>query len=258
MDLQPLRAFDDNYIWLLHDQTGGAIVVDPGEAEPVLAAAEDGLRPTAILLTHHHADHVGGVPSLLEHWPELPVVAPPDPRITCANRIAHDGEAIEVGGRTFKALSVPGHTSSHVAFHLEEEGEAVVFSGDTLFSLGCGRMFEGSPAQMLASLSRLAGLPGHTRLCCGHEYTMSNAAFAAAVEPHNPDLRQRTREAQAMIDAHRPTLPSSIASELACNPFLRCGQPEIVATVAHRLGREPVDAVEVFAELRRWKDGFSA
>src|SRR5690554_2187534 len=223
MQATPLRALSDNYIWTLDAPDGRMLVVDPGEADPVLEeAARSGRTPSAILLTHHHADHVGGVPALLERWPELPVVAPPDPRITCANRNARDGEAVEAGGRTFRAMAVPGHTSSHVAFHLEEDGNGVVFSGDTLFSLGCGRMFEGTPAQTLASLSRLARLPGNTRVCCGHEYTMSNAAFAAAVEPDNPDLRQLTREARAMVDAGHPTLPSSIASERACNPFLRC------------------------------------
>lgn len=257
MRLQALPAYNDNYIWLLHHGDGTALVVDPGQAGPVLAATDAGLQPSGVLLTHHHQDHIGGVAALLERWPELPVFAPDDPRIAVPSRAVGDGDRIRVGGFQFEVIAVPGHTSSHLAYHGAQIGDGVLFSGDTLFSLGCGRLFEGSPLQMHQSLSRLAGLPGPTGLFCGHEYTLSNAAFARVVEPENAALLRRTQEAQAMRNASRPTLPSTLANELACNPFLRCGEPAVVAAVEARLGRAPADAVEVFAELRRWKDGFT-
>lgn len=257
MQLQALNAFSDNYIWCATGEDGSALVVDPGQARPVLEAASAGLRPSAILLTHHHNDHVGGVAELLQRWPDLRVFAPDDARITTTTDVVGDGARISAAGFELEVIAVPGHTSSHVAyFHDAPEGGSLL-SGDTLFSLGCGRLFEGSPLQMHQSLSRLALLPASTRLYCGHEYTLSNAAFARVVEPENAALARRTQEAKHMRDNARPTLPTTLKSELACNPFLRCGQPAVKAAVAARLGRAPLDEVEVFAELRRWKDGFS-
>lgn len=254
MQLHPLPAFDDNYIWVL--QAGGqTLVVDPGQAGPVLAAADAGLRPDAVLLTHHHDDHVGGVGKLLERWPGLAVFAPVDERISHATQRVGEGDVVELCGHAFAVLEIPGHTRSHVAFHAPE-GDGVLFSGDTLFSLGCGRIFEGSPAQMHRSLSRLATLPGSTRVCCGHEYTLANAAFARAVEPGNGALTRRAEEAQAMRNDDHPTLPSRISDELACNPFLRCDQPDVVTAAAAHAGRHPANAAETFAILRTWKDGF--
>jgi len=254
MHLHPLPAFEDNYIWLLRDQEGGALIVDPGDAAPVLGALSEGPAPHAVLLTHHHADHIGGVPHLLEQWPGLPVIAPHDERIATATLRVGDGDRLDVGPWRFDTLSVPGHTRTHVAFH----GEGLLFCGDTLFSLGCGRLFEGTPGQMLDSLRALAHLPGDTRVCCGHEYTVANAAFATAVDAGNAALRERVMQAVSLRASGLPTVPSTIASERACNPFLRSDAPAIRAALEARLGRPPRDAVEAFAELRGWKDGFRA
>jgi hydroxyacylglutathione hydrolase len=253
MLLRPLPAFADNYIWALSDEGGRTLFVDPGHAAPVLAAVAGGLQPAGILLTHHHHDHIGGTTELMARWPHLPVIAPEDERIPHATRRVRDGECVEIADWAFDVLEIPGHTLSHIAFH----GHGVVFCGDTLFSLGCGRLFEGTPAQMHASLSRLVCLPAATRVCCGHEYTLANAAFALAVDPDNPDLHQRAAEAKAQRAQGAPTLPSTLASERACNPFLRVESRAVQAALAQRLGRQPAGAVESFAELRRWKDGFS-
>ena len=253
MHLQPLPAFEDNYIWLLRDADGRALVVDPGEAAPVLAALGD-TAPHAILLTHHHHDHIGGVADLRRRWPRLPVYAPVDERIALDCERVGEGSALRLLDCAVQVLEVPGHTRSHIAYLVDDH----LFCGDTLFSLGCGRMFEGTAAQMHASLQRLAALPGHTRVCCGHEYTLSNAAFAAAVEPDNAALGARRVQAAHQRASGQPTLPSTLASERACNPFLRCEVPAVQQAAATRLGRPAADAVETFAALRAWKDDFRA
>ncbi|HET6397759.1 MAG TPA: hydroxyacylglutathione hydrolase [Pseudoxanthomonas sp.] len=253
MRLSALPAFEDNYVWVL-DGDQGALVVDPGDAAPVLAAAAQGLAPAAVLVTHHHPDHCGGVAALQERWPGLPVFAPDDARIVLDCERVGDGARLELGGRQVEVLAVPGHTRSHIAYRVDD----VLFCGDALFSLGCGRMFEGTAGQMHASLARMAALPGTTRVCCGHEYTLSNAAFALAVEPDNAALARRREQAAAQRRAGQPTLPATIGDERACNPFLRCDVPAVRAAVARRLGRTPADAVEVFAGLRAWKDEYRA
>ena len=254
MRLTPLPAFSDNYIWLL-DEDDARLVVDPGDAAPVLAACEaDGRAPLAILLTHHHDDHVGGVPALLARWPGLPVYGPADPRIAGVDHPVGDGDRVGIGPWRFDVLAVPGHTVSHIAFH----GSGLLFCGDTLFSLGCGRLFEGTPRDMLGSLDRLAALPAQTLVCCGHEYTLANAAFARVVDPDNLALRRRQEEAIAMRDRGLPTLPTTLGSERDGNPFLRIDVPAVRAAVAAHAPGAADDRIEAFAGLRRWKDGFRA
>lgn len=252
----PIPAFADNYIWMLPAGGGrGTVIVDPGDAAPVLAAADaGGWRPDAVLLTHHHNDHIGGVATLRERWPGLRVVAPEDERIAMATERVAEGARIEAAGRDFQVIAVPGHTASHIAFY----GHGLLFSGDTLFSLGCGRLFEGTPAQMLASLDRLAALPDDTLVCCGHEYTQSNAAFARAVDPDNPALARRSEEVRTMREHALPTLPVALADERACNPFLRVDAPAVRASIAAWAGNQALSRVDAFAALRRWKDGFRA
>ena len=257
MRLQPVPAFEDNLIWLLRDAAGRSLVVDPGESAPVLDALAGAPPPHAILLTHHHNDHIGGVAELLQRWPGVPVIAPRDERIANATQRVDDGDQIDIGPWRFTVIGIPGHTRSHVAFHGHDlDGTGLLFCGDTLFSLGCGRMFEGTPAQMHASLQRLAALPGETQVCCGHEYTLANAVFATTVDPGNPALRERAIEVRRLREAGLPSLPVTLASERACNPFLRCDDPAVRAAAERHAGHPLDTPVDVFAGLRRWKDGF--
>jgi hydroxyacylglutathione hydrolase len=254
LSLQALPAFIDNYIWALSDESGKAILVDPGQAGPVLKAVAEGLTPVAVLLTHHHHDHIGGVGELLDHF-DIPVYAPVDERIPRATHRVGEGDRvrIEALGLEFEVLPVPGHTLSHVAFY----GGGHLFCGDTLFSLGCGRLFEGTPGQMLASLDRLAALPGKTLVCCGHEYTRNNGRFALAAEPGNELRDLRLAEVAVMREHGRPSVPSSLASERDCNPFLRIDKPAVRSSLRAR-GLDGDDRVQAFAALRSWKDAFAA
>ena len=255
MKLIALPAFSDNYIWMLHDGRH-AVVVDPGESAPVINALDSHkLQLAAILVTHHHADHVGGVDELRSRL-QGPVYGPRRERIPQPYVALDDGDTLDVLGLRFKVIDVPGHTSGHIAFFTEDGGaEPILFCGDTLFSGGCGRLFEGTPAQMHHSLSRLASLPGPTRVCCGHEYTLSNLKFALAVEPKNHDLADYNVWCEAQRAINEPTLPSSIATERLVNPFLRCAEPG-VALVAQTRGATSTDPVAVLAALRQWKNEF--
>ena len=254
LSVTPIPAFQDNYLWLLtREGRDTAAIVDPGDAGPVLATlAERGLRLAAILTTHHHGDHVGGVGKLLDAFPGIPVYGPAGERIPgCSERLA-EGDEIDLPGLDVKlgVLDVPGHTAGHIAY----VGETMVFCGDTLFAVGCGRLFEGTPAQMHESLSKLAALPEDTRVYCGHEYTENNIRFARRVEPENPDLAAREQETRALRQRGEPSLPSRIALEKRTNPFLRVAESAVIRAAAAHAGK-PLDSPEaVFAEVRRWKD----
>lgn len=255
--IEPIRAFDDNYIWCLR-RGNRAAVVDPGDAGPVMRHLESvGAGLVAVLITHHHGDHVGGLDQLTARYP-APVHGPAAERIAGVDRPVRGGDTAVLAelGLQFQVLDVPGHTRGHVAYYdpkLPPDG--AVFCGDTLFGAGCGRIFEGTPGQMFDSLSRLAQLPPGTAVYCAHEYTQANLRFALAVEPENRELLRRAEDVAAMRAAGKATVPSLIADELATNPFLRARAPGVVAAAAAR-GADPADAVGVFAAIREWKNGF--
>ena len=256
MHLHPLPAFTDNYIWVLHDGAR-ALVVDPGQADGVKAyLTEHRLTLDTILITHHHGDHTGGVAALRDATGARVIGPVGEPMPEPLQRVS-GGQTVEALGLRFAVIDVAGHTAGHIAYYLEEMDSApLLFCGDTLFSGGCGRLFEGTPAQMLASLSRLADLPDATRVCCTHEYTLSNLRFAQTVEPGNADLTQYRQWCDAQRAQNRPTLPSTIALERAINPFLRTHQPPLaLAAQTHNpdCGNDPL---AVFATLREWKNTF--
>lgn len=250
-----VRAFEDNYIWLIRGKSPDHVaIVDPGDADPVLEALEkQRLKPAAILCTHHHGDHVGGVADILKEYP-IPVYGPARERISTLTHRLKDNDHISIPelDLEFDVLDVPGHTAGHIAF----VGGGMLFCGDTMFSAGCGRLFEGTAEQMHASLSRFAALPEATRVYCGHEYTEANLRFALAVEPNNADSLAYREKARALRAQNLPTLPSTIGLERRVNPFLRSGQAGVRRSAEKQAGRNLVSEVEVLAAIRRWKDGF--
>ncbi len=257
LDVSPIRAFSDNYIWLIRglQQPGRAAVVDPGDAQPVIDTLEaQGLQLGAVLLTHHHGDHVGGAKALKERY-AVPVVGPRHEAIAAVSRAVAGGEQVvlEDLGLQFEVLDIPGHTRGHIAFY----GHEALFCGDTLFSAGCGRLFEGTAEQMNRSLGRLKTLPADTRVFCGHEYTVANLLFARAVEPENSSIRSYLETARSLRSSGRPTLPSNLALEIAVNPFLRCQEAAVREAAQQHAGHPLQTEVEVFAAVRRWKDGFT-
>lgn len=256
LKVEPIAAFTDNYIWLItRPQRAQAWVVDPGDAIPVLECLDKKqLQLEGILLTHHHPDHDGGIPVLLQHYPQARVVSGAHSGSPHSREHHPDNATIELLGRLFTLLETPGHTLDHVVFYCEEE--SILFSGDTLFGCGCGRLFEGSAAQMQHSLARLAALPATTLNYCAHEYTQSNIRFALTVEPGNIDLQQRSSDTEALRAHGTPTLPAFLSLELATNPFLRCLEPSIMTAASKQAGTRLEYPLAVFTALRAWKDRF--
>ena len=260
LEIVPLPAFQDNYIWTLRLGTNAA-VVDPGEARPVKEyLAHEGLTLVAILATHHHPDHVGGISELVA-MQKVPVFGPKGEPIPELTHPVGQGDKVEIPELrasstaqvpSFDVLDIPGHTRAHVAYY----GLESLFCGDTLFACGCGRVFEGTAAQMLDSLTKLATLPDETKVYCGHEYTLANIKFARAVDPENRMLAAREERARALRAAGRPTLPSTLGEERATNPFLRCTEPVVVESANKYLGSRIGDPVSVFAAIREWKNRF--
>jgi len=256
IDIRPIPAFDDNYIWLL-SRPGhkGCAVVDPGDEDPVIERLRtEGLTLEAILITHKHGDHVGGIRGLKAIWPEAVVYGPVGEPIKALERRLQGGDRVELSGLgvAFDVLDVPGHTEGHIAYY----GDGALFCGDTMFAGGCGRVFSGTFEQLSDSLIRIGRLPPDTRAYCAHEYTLANLRFALVVEPDNRALQRRFEEATALRADNLPTVPSVLANELATNPFLRCDRPQVAAAAEARAGRPLRSAAEVFAVVRRWKDSW--
>ena len=259
LTIYPIPALDSNYFWLLQPdaEKPDAYVVDPGDAPPVLEALDrHQLQLSGILITHHHWDHTDGIDELLARFP-VPVYGPHSERIPRVTHPLREGEQLGLPGLVFDIIALPGHTLDHIAyFQQPEDAPPRLFCGDTLFAAGCGRLFEGSPAQMHDSLSRLAALPGQTRVYCTHEYTLSNLRFAQAVEPDNPQIAQRLKEVSAWRAEGRISLPSNLALECATNPFLRTTVEAVKAKIDEHDGLQQRSPSEVFARLRAWKDNF--
>ena len=251
LEIVPVKAFKDNYIWTLRDGKHAA-VVDPGDARPVIDyLTREKLELVAILATHHHADHVGGIPGLLEQG-RVPVYGPRGEPIESLTRAVGEGDTVAIPELdvSFAVLDIPGHTRAHIAYY----GAECLFCGDTLFACGCGRVFEGTPEQMYASLEKLRALPDSTKVYCGHEYTLANIGFARGVEPGNEALDAREARDRRLREAGKPTLPTTLGEEKATNPFLRCLEPAVVESANKYLGARAADPVRVFAAIRDWKN----
>ncbi|GJM04761.1 MAG: hydroxyacylglutathione hydrolase [marine bacterium B5-7] len=255
LEIIPLPALKDNYIWLLKNKKSRHIaIVDPSEAAPVLNVIKsEGLIPIAIMITHHHWDHVGGIAGITEQF-DIPVYTPKTEIVAGSTNPVGEGDIISLLELNLRLeiLDVPGHTSGAIAYYTDD----MVFSGDTLFTAGCGRMFEGTPPQMHASLSKFKTLPDSTLLYCGHEYTASNLKFAASVEPDNTIIHKRLQHVEKLRNSNQPTVPATLADEKQTNPFLRCEMNDVIMAANHFSGKNLIEPYEVFAALRQWKDNF--
>jgi hydroxyacylglutathione hydrolase len=253
--VKPISAFEDNYIWaLIDEEKQQTLIVDPGDADVVIQFLENNkLTLQGVLITHWHPDHTGGIERLKDIY-QIPVLGPDSPHISGITQTLTNGH-FELLGLGFEVIEVPGHTLEHIAYFCASE--STLFSGDTLFVGGCGRMFEGSAKQMHQSLNKLASLPTNTKVFCAHEYTLANRAFARAVEPNNGALIAQAKRDNALRKLNKPTVPSTLGSELACNPFLRVSEPEVIASAQQHAPRLSTETgAEVFAILRKWKDTF--
>lgn len=258
---KPIPAFTDNYLWLLAASTHSAqaAIVDPGDATPVIAAlASENLELATILITHHHADHIGGVQTLMQHYPNVQVYGPDDQRIPLVQHTVRDQDNFELDflPASFEVIEVPGHTKTHIAYYATSSDgvPARLFCGDTIFACGCGRLFEGTPVQMHSSLTKLRKLDKDTEIYCAHEYTLDNIAFAKWVEPHNAALLERERAAKLLRESGQPTVPSLLVDECQTNPFLRFDEQTVIVAAEQYAGRSLESEAEVFGTVRHWKD----
>lgn len=257
LTVEPIPAFNDNYIWMLQRQgTRRVVVVDPGQAEPVLKRLQDQqLELEAILVTHHHKDHVGGIQALLNYAP-VPVYGPDNPAIDNISQVLKEGDTLTVLDEQFQVFEVPGHTLDHIAYLSTSAQQPLLFCGDSLFSAGCGRLFEGSAEQMFTSLTKYIHLQPKTLVYPTHEYTLANISFAIAVEPDNLDLQEYQLWCNKQREENQPTLPTSIGREMAINPFLRSGEPSVAKGIEKHFAMSIIDPVAVFRQTRLWKDHF--
>lgn len=246
-------AFSDNYIWLIHKENSKKIViVDPGDARPVLAAIKQHqYQPAAILITHHHPDHTGGVQQLARLY-DIPVFGPGNENISAVTHPVKEGDPVSIPSLDLdlRVLNIPGHTRGHIAYYTENS----LFCGDTLFTGGCGRLFEGTPAQMYHSLEKIAALPDETLVYCAHEYTLDNLIFARVVEPDNMDLLQRIKDTESARKANLPTVPATLALEKATNPFLRCDVTNVIRAAEQFALKRLESGADIFSVVRHWKD----
>jgi hydroxyacylglutathione hydrolase len=255
INITPIPAFQDNYIWLIavDDQ---AWVIDPGDAQPVLEfLATHKLTLAGIIATHHHFDHIGGINMLLSQN-RIPVYGNPA-KISQVSVPVQEGDTLNLNGFKLRVIDVPGNTLDHIAYFGDIPGYGpCLFCGDTLFSAGCGRLFEGTPEIMLSSLGKLAVLPANTKIFCAHEYTLANLAFAKAVMPESADVQTRIDRCQQLRANRQPTLPAILSEELTYNPFLMTSNDQVITAATNQLGHAPDRETDVFAAIRQWKDGF--
>ena len=255
IEIVPIPAFSDNYMWAIVDtKTGRTLIIDPGEAHPVIDFLEKNkLTLAAILITHHHHDHTGGITALISRYP-IPVIGPLNDGVTSLTKKVNEPDEITITNfpLTFSVLAIPGHTKGHIAYY----AKGMLFCGDTLFAGGCGRLFEGTAAQLYHSLQKIAALPDDTKIYCAHEYTVKNLQFAALVEPENSEIQSRLQKVKTLRENNLPTLPSLLSEEMATNPFLRCHQTSVKSSLENHAGKQLADKIEIFAELRQWKDRF--